>query len=102
VDGKVHRNLCMEMLMQIECLISKENWFFSSQISKLDISILPFIRQFRIADTNWFDNQESIPKTQKLLNTFLNSDLFNDVMINYKLWVNDSKPIYFPAKLQVL
>ena len=102
VDAKEHRNLCMQMLMQIECLISKENWFFSSQISKLDISILPFIRQFRIADTDWFDNQELIPKTQKFLNTFLNSDLFNDVMINYKLWVNDSEPIYFPAKLQVL
>ena len=98
VDLTEHRSLCMQMLVKIEDLVSEKNWFFGSKVSKLDISILPFIRQFRIADTDWFDNQKSIPKVQQLLNNFLESDILKDVMINYKLWKKDSDPIYFPPK----
>ena len=86
----------MKMLIKIEDLASNENWFFGKNISKLDISIFPFIRQFRIADTYWFDNQTSIPKIQKLLNNFLDSSLFEDIMVNYELWEEGAKGQYFP------
>ena len=96
VDIEKHRSVCMQMLIKIEDLASNENWFFGTHISKLDISIFPFIRQFRIADTYWFDNQTSIPKVQKLLNNFLNSSLFEDIMVNYELWEEGAKGQYFP------
>jgi glutathione S-transferase len=96
VDLEKHRSVCMQMLIKIEDIASKGNWFFGKNISKLDISIFPFIRQFRIADIHWFDNQTSIPKVQKLLNNFLNSTLFEDIMINYELWEEGAKGQYFP------
>ena len=96
VDIEKHRSVCMKMLIKIEDLASNENWFFGKNISKLDISIFPFIRQFRIADTYWFDNQTSIPKVQKLLNNFLNSSLLEDIMVNYELWEEGAKGQYFP------
>ena len=42
-------------------------------LTKLDISILPFIRQFRIANPEWFDTQVSIHSVKRLLNNFLES-----------------------------
>ena len=96
IPKEKHRSVCMQMLIKIEDIASKGNWFFGKNISKLDISIFPFIRQFRIADIHWFDNQTSIPKVQKLLNNFLNSTLFEDIMINYELWEEGAKGQYFP------
>ena len=40
------------MLVNLEKIVHESNWIFGEDINKLDISILPFIRQFRIADPN--------------------------------------------------
>jgi glutathione S-transferase len=59
IDMKIqkddHRNECMEILNDLDKITSDYEWLFGKNISKLDISILPFIRQFRIADPKWFD-----------------------------------------------
>ena len=41
-------------------MLSEDDWFFGEKVNKLDISILPFIRQFRIANSEWFDQQKEI------------------------------------------
>ena len=69
---------------------------FSQNINKLDIAILPFIRQFKIADPEWFENQIDILKVNKLLNKFLNSDLFKNIMYKYEVWTIGSKAVFFP------
>jgi glutathione S-transferase len=91
-----HRSECMKILDELNIIISKEKWIFGKNINKLDISILPFIRQFRIADPKWFDNQTSIPNIKRILNTFFESKLLKEIMINYKVWEEGSKPVYFP------
>ena len=40
-----------------------KNGYLENLLISLDISILPFIRQFRIANPEWFDMQESIPNS---------------------------------------
>ena len=72
-------------------------WIFGKEINKVDICILPFIRQYKIADPAWFDSQEDIPKVRKLLNNFLEYEIFKEVMINYEVWEEGSHPVYFPT-----
>jgi len=96
VNTEEDRSECFKILIEIENLISKEEWFFGKKINKLDISILPFIRQFRIADEQWFDEQLSISSIQKVLFNFLDSDLFQDIMFKYEVWEEGSTSVYFP------
>jgi glutathione S-transferase len=96
VKTEEDRSECLKILIEIENLISEEDWFFGKKINKLDISILPFIRQFRIADEQWFDEQLSISRIQKVLFNFLDSDLFQDIMLKYEVWEEESTSVYFP------
>ena len=96
VDLDFHRNECLSILLKLESILDKDGWIFSQHINKLDIAILPFIRQFKIADPEWFENQIDILKVNKLLNKFLNSDLFGNIMYKYEVWTTDSKAVFFP------
>ena len=96
VDEELHRTECLKILKDIENKICDGDWFFGDKLNKLDISILPFIRQYRIANPKWFDSQQGIFRVQKLLNNFLDSKLLKDVMYKYEEWETSDKPIYFP------
>tara|TARA_B100000941_G_C28349700_1_gene471168 strand:- start:209 stop:814 length:606 start_codon:yes stop_codon:yes gene_type:complete len=96
-DEEHHRSKCLEMLVNLEKIVHDSNWIFGEDISKLDISIFPFIRQFRIANQEWFDSQEDINKIKKMLMSFLESELFKDIMHVYDVWQVNSEPVYFPV-----
>jgi len=96
-DAEYHRSKCLQMLVNLEKIVHDSNWIFGEEINKLDISIFPFIRQFRIANPEWFDSQEDINKIKKMLMSFLNSELFKDIMHVYDVWQVNSKPVYFPV-----
>ena len=100
VDEIHHRNKCEKILLEIEDIISDEEWFFGKKINKLDISILPFIRQFRIADADWFDNHKRLKKVKNYLHNFLASKIHKDVMINYDVWTEESEMSFFPITNQ--
>jgi len=96
IDKDKHKKECLEILINLENLISNEGWILGSKINKLDISILPFIRQFRIADIEWFDKQNKIKGVQKILFNFLDSNLFKEVMYKYDVWEENAEPQFFP------
>lgn len=96
VDVEHHQNECLNILKKLETIIDGTNWIFGDSISKLDILILPFIRQFRIADQEWFDSQQNIPGIQRVLMNFLDSNIFKSVMNKYEEWYEGSDKIYFP------
>ena len=96
VDVEHHQNECLNILKKLETIIVGTNWIFGDSISKLDILILPFIRQFRIADQEWFDSQQNIPGIQRVLMNFLDSNIFKSVMNKYEEWCEGSDKIYFP------
>ena len=100
VDEIYHRGKCEKILLEIEDFISDEEWFFGKKINKLDISILPFIRQFRIANPDWFDNYKGLIKVKNYLHNFLASNLLKDVMINYDVWKEESERSIFPITNQ--
>ena len=94
--NKHQRSEFQKIIDELNSIISNKEWILGKNINKRDISILPFIRQFRIADSKWFDNQTSIPNIIRILNNFLESKLHKETMIHYKEWEEGSKPVYFP------
>ena len=96
INKNKHKKECLEILINLENVISNDGWILGSKINKLDISILPFIRQFRIADIEWFDKQNKIKGIQKILFNFLDSNLFKEVMYKYDVWEENAEPQFFP------
>ena len=96
VSVELHQNECLKILKKLEKIIADSNWIFGDSINKLDILILPFIRQYRIADLEWFDSLQNIPGVQKVLMNFLDSNIFKSVMNKYEEWSEGSDAIYFP------
>ena len=96
IDKDKHKIECLDILINLENVISNDGWILGSKINKLDISILPFIRQFRIADIEWFDKQNKIKGVQKILFNFLDSNLFKEVMYKYDVWEENAEPQFFP------
>ena len=85
VEPQEHQQECRVILEALEAKIDPSPWIFGSKVSLLDISILPFIRQCKIANTDWFLDQ-SFTKVIALLNYFESSDLFTQAMQKYDLW----------------
>jgi len=84
-DPLEHQEECKVILENLEAHINPDPWIFGKQISLLDISILPFIRQCKIANPNWFFAQNFI-KLIALVNYFEKSDLFLQAMKKFELW----------------
>ena len=85
----------MIFIDELERQLNSSQFLYDNKISALDISILPFIRQFRIADMDWFDSLEK-PNVQDWLMKFLESKLFKSIMIKYKKWEEGDEKIFFP------
>ena len=99
VDPQNHRDYCDDILGELDKSISDSKWIFSDEVSLLDISILPFIRQFKIADDEYFFNQKYL-KVIKLLNQFEDSSLFRQIMNKYDVWsASDNNSVLFPTAL---
>ena len=76
-------------------LNSQNSWIFGNHPSFLDIAILPFVRQYRIADIAWFDEAMPLRKTHRWLMQFLDWQTFIRSMAKYKIWESQDKPVYF-------
>ena len=98
-DEISHRKSCVEILKGIEKQISNKIFFYTNHINKIDICILPFIRQFRIANPEWFDHHNEFPKVQKWLDNFLKSSLLDEIMISHKEWKKGNPAIFFSTNL---
>ena len=88
IESLAYREKGFNFLLGIEKRIEKNQFISGAKIGFLDIASLPFIRQYRIADPDWFDAQP-IPRVQKMLNEFLNSTLFRSIMEKYKPWESE-------------
>ena len=93
-----HRAECLKILLELDESINADPWIFGSTISLLDISILPFIRQCKIADPKWFLGQD-FKKTSNLLDYFESSVLFHMAMKKFDEWnPDDSQVVIFPSE----
>ena len=92
VNKEEHKYKARDLLVNLNNVLNKKEWLNGDKISISDISILPFVRQYRIADIKWFDNQLELPNINRWLDNFLNSKILHDVMKKYKIWeITDPK-----------
>lgn len=93
-----HRDQCVKFLKKNFSKILQKKIYddveFKNYLSFNLIATLPFIRQFRIANEKWFDEYYENNMILKLLNYFIKSKLFNEIMSKFPKWEKDSKPIF--------
>ena len=93
-DPEFHRKKCLKFIESLNNELNNSKYIFDNNISYVDIVLLPFIRQFRIADMEWFD---SLPydNIKVWLSKFLDSFLLNIIMKKYDLWKEGDLSIVF-------
>ncbi len=84
-DPEFHRKKCLSFIEKVNSELQNSKYIFDDAISYIDISLLPFIRQFRIADKEWFD-ELPYENVKSWLSNFLNSELLKSIMSKYDLW----------------
>ena len=94
-DALEHRAACHEMLQDIEPRLAN-GWLAGAAAGFTDIALLPFVRQFRIADADWFDNEMALPHVQAWVMRFLDWPVFTRIMGKYDLWLDSDKEHPFP------
>jgi len=94
-NTQVHRDKARGILVQINNILEGNNYIGGNNISLIDISILPFVRQYRIADKKWFDDNLGLENVNNWVNIFLNSDLLASIMKKYKIWEIDDPVTFF-------
>jgi glutathione S-transferase len=72
-------------LADLESLLTQSAYLCGEHFSLADAAILPFIRQFCAVDPAWF-KASPYPALRQLLNHFLASSLFEQVMTKYPCW----------------
>ena len=97
-EAKTHRLAARDVLVELEPHLEK-GWIGGVQPSFSDIAVLPFVRQYRIADPVWFDDQLGLPNVQKWLIAFLDLPLFLAVMEKYDRWQPGEAGIIFAPQL---
>ena len=95
-DALTHRAACHDILQALEDKLT-DDWLAGRAPGYTDVAILPFIRQFRIADMAWFDRALGLPKVQAYVMRFLEWPGFLDVMEKYPLWSDARQEINFPS-----
>ena len=95
-DALEHRAACHDILRALEDRLS-DAWLAGEAPGYTDIAILPFIRQFRIADMDWFDTEMALPRVQGYVMRFLDWPGFSGIMGKYALWLDSEIEHKFPA-----
>ena len=94
-DAEEHRAAGFAFLQKLDARLADSDYLHGAARGFTDIAIFPFVRQFRIADKEWFD-AAPIPNVQRWLNALMGSALFKSVMEKYPLWKETGEEITFP------
>lgn len=89
-----HRSRGAEFLHDLESRLREEPFLNGPAPGLADYAALPFVRQFRIADISWFDDQ-NWPAVHNWLQAFLDSRRFAEIMYKYTPWQPDDRTVLF-------
>ena len=94
-DKLAEREIASGYLRQLDERLAGQDWLFGDAPTLADMAILPFVRQFAMADKAWFDVQ-NWGDLQKWLEAFLGSKRLARVMSKYMIWESGDEPVFFP------
>ena len=92
-----HRTEGAAILAEFDRTLTVQAALSGKKAGVLDYASLPFVRQFRIADPDWFDAQDW-KQLHRWLGDFLESPRFAAVMEKYTPWKPDEAGITFPPE----
>ena len=92
-----HRDKGIEHLKILEKILLKNNsnYLYRNKISILDLALFPLIRQFKIADSEFFEKNKELTLLNGWLNNLINTIFFKNIMYKYDVWNSNNAPIYF-------
>ena len=94
VDKLEQRSKGREFLAKLNDILAEHDQLLGDQITRADIAIFPFVRQFANTDRTGFD-AEPLPHLQRWLAGHLESELFLSVMKKYPQWkTGDAESIF--------
>ncbi len=70
-DREQHRGAALTILRGWSAALEASGWLVGGRPSLADVALLPFVRQFRLADPEGFDRQEDLAPLQRWLHRFL-------------------------------
>jgi glutathione S-transferase len=95
--GEESRQMGAEFLAEIDQILAAGSGFLSGAgFGLLDAATLPFVRQFRGVDANWFDRRDW-SALNHWLDMFLASENFATMMQKYPPWHVGDSELLFPA-----
>lgn len=94
-DGIPARDAAVPWLSQLNEHIEKNGYLLGNRACIADMAIAPFVRQFAMTDTAWFQAQPW-PALQAWLQGFLSSALFAQVMPKFDPWQEGTAGVRFP------
>ena len=96
-----HRNKGLNYLKSLQNILEKNNteYLYKNKISFLDLALFPIVRQFKIADINYFNNSSEINLVNAWLENLINTIFFKNIMYKYEVWQPEKTPIYIENNL---
>jgi glutathione S-transferase len=97
-DPLQHREEAMAILRDWNGLLEAGGWLLGERTSLADIAVLPFVRQFRLADPGWFDALDDVAPLQAWLGRFLTSPGMATSMTTQSPWQPGDLHRLYPAQ----
>lgn len=81
---QIKTNAC-EFVSYLETRLTHHDYLFGTHATLADYAIFPFIRQFAMVDSQWF-NQAPYPSVQLWLHKLISNRLFTQAMVKMPIW----------------
>jgi UPF0176 protein len=92
IDALVHRTEAALFLEKLNDRLQQTAYLFGSHMALADIAIVPFVRQFTLADPSWFEAQPWL-NLQAWLAEWVNSERYAQIMPKYPQWISGAEGV---------
>ena len=65
----------------------------------MDLALFPLVRQYKIADVGFFNENIDLKLVNIWLENLINAMFFKNIMYKYEVWKSDANPVYFENSL---
>ena len=98
INPEHHRNAARAILIDWNGRLSKDpnSWLLGQSETFVDWSVWPFVRQYRMVNEEYFDNDIQIASLRNWLVRYTNNNLFKILMRKIVPWSQSQNNVYFP------